>query len=35
MEREAVTLNLNDNLHARDVEESQSLPLTAVLSWAS
>jgi len=35
MEREALTLNLSDNLHARDMEDPQSLPLMAVLSQAS
>lgn len=35
MEREAVTVNLNDNVHARDMEDPQSLPLIAVLPWVS
>lgn len=35
MEREAVTVNLNDNMHTRDMEDPQSLPLIAVLPWVS
>lgn len=35
MEREAVTVNLNDNVHARDMEDPQSLPLIAVLPQVS
>lgn len=33
MEREAVTVNLNDNVHARDMEGPQSHPLIVVLLW--
>lgn len=33
MEREAVTVNLNDNMHGRDMGDPQSLPLIALLPW--
>lgn len=35
MERETVTVNLNDNMHTRDMNDPQSLPLIAVLPWVS
>lgn len=33
MEREAVTVNLNDNMHGRDTGDPLSPPLIAVLPW--
>lgn len=35
MKHEAMTVNLNDNMHARDMEDPQSLPSLAVLPWVS
>lgn len=31
MEREAMTVNLDDNMHAKDAEDPLSVPLIAVL----